>query len=241
MKSQETFDHFLYLLFPEGNLDPVRNAIGKKYNVCKSQMFLRLGRLEFDQSLTQRMQCQGETFDGDFRKCIATVIRDYTFTCNTRQLFDSFSNSSYMMKYGFHRASRAQHSYDLIPTFSNENSHAYTMLQDYGIPAWLAKSMSSILEMDVKRVHKAYLSSFGVHQDPNVGKHKLGSEWPLATQGEQIGNVMEVYGQGTFQLISDDQNTKTACDFWICIAKMIDALQNSGPVDAETLQLMSCD
>jgi hypothetical protein len=114
------------------------------------------------------------------------------------------------------------------------------MLQEYGISARASKHLAAVMRLDVRRIYVPYLASFTVHQDPNPGKHWLGSEWPLAKQGEQIDNVMKVSRHGDFQLITDGQNTKTACEFWTCIAKMIDFVKKNGLDDMQTLQDMGC-
>ncbi len=160
--------------------------------------------------------------------CVATVIRDSTFTCNTRQLFNAYPSISYMLRYSFYQDALAVHATDLVPTFMNDETDAYNMLVANGVPKIDATLYAYMLEDGPSGWYQDYLSSFSVYGDPNTGKSSTAQEWPIATQGDQVGNVLEVYGKDSSQLISDDQNTQTTCDFWTGIAKIVEGQAVSG-------------
>lgn len=129
-----------------------------------------------------------------------------------------------MLRYSFYEDELAVHASDLIPTFMNSEKDAYNMLVANGVASWKATLYATLLDGGLSRWYQDYLSSFGVYGNPNTGKSIFADTWPLATQGEEVSNVMEVYGKDSSRLISDDQNTKTICDFWTGIAKKIESL-----------------
>ncbi|KAK0722613.1 Alpha/Beta hydrolase protein [Lasiosphaeria miniovina] len=193
--SQSTFDAFLNDFFPEPSLGPVRAAMRAQYN-CKT------------------------TYSGNFRACIADLIRDSTFTCNTRQLFEAYPSVAYMMRYAFPFDEYAVHASDLIPTFMNGFDDAYDMLRANNMSKTEAFLYAGFLDTEIMPWYQSYLASFGLHANPNQGPSDT-TYWPVATPGDEIGNVMQVH-EIEFSLVTDDQNTASICDFWTQIAKMIE-------------------
>ncbi|KAF4488125.1 hypothetical protein CGGC5_v002798 [Colletotrichum fructicola Nara gc5] len=81
------------------------------------------------QKIAAQYPCTEAPYDGDYRLCIATVIRDASFTCNTRDLYSAYPSISHMMRYGFPTASLARRASDLVPLFSNYYSEAKAILE----------------------------------------------------------------------------------------------------------------
>ncbi|KAI1770954.1 Carboxylesterase family-domain-containing protein [Hypoxylon cercidicola] len=104
--NETRFDEFIYTFLPGPDLEPQRDAVKQQYD------------------------CKGR-FEGDFHRCAATIIRDLAFTCNTRDLFNSYSAASYMMEYAFPLAFLAIHASDLIPLYANNAKEIVEMLSSF--------------------------------------------------------------------------------------------------------------
>lgn len=166
-------------------------------------------------------------YGGDFRLCVATMIRDSAFTCNTRQLFNAFPSISYMLRYSFYEEALAVHATDLIPTFMNGVIDAYNILVANDIGKLKAAFYAGLLDAGMSSWYQDYLSSFGVYGNPNTGAQSNAQQWPLATQGEEVGNVLEVYDDDSSRLIQDDQNTQSTCQFWQKMAGLIENISRN--------------
>ena len=104
--TETDFNTYLNLFMPEPQLAPVKAAIKVQY------------------------PAQGYPYYGDQRGRIADVIRDSSFTCNTRWLYDGYRQvgaGTYMMQYGFldyilgYHENKAVHASDLLPLFWNSD------------------------------------------------------------------------------------------------------------------------
>jgi hypothetical protein len=165
-------------------------------------------------------------FDSDFTKCIREVIQDLSFTCNTRQLFDSYPTVSYMMEYAFPFANWAYHGSDLIPLFTNNLEEANMLLEQLGLPQFIVELYSGVLDLEITPRYQNYLASFAaLRGNPNGIPFDPPLTWPVADgSGDKLSNVMKVQmpgGQGAFELGSDNQNSKSKCDFWTGLAQSI--------------------
>ena len=212
INSNQTFETFLANLFPESNLGNVKQEIRAQYN-CTS------------------------TYNQNWSNCASDLICDVAFTCNTRQLFDAYSTKAYMVQYSFPYPlidSPAKHASDLIPTFWYFGFDLVTMLEnpDFGN---LNASNAMIFAYAVELLsinYKSYIRDYAIYSDPNVrheGINKL--QWPLATNGEQIQNVINARLAFSFhpffELISDTINTNTTCAFWTDIAKQLSGISTT--------------
>ncbi|KAE9579342.1 hypothetical protein CGMCC3_g4630 [Colletotrichum fructicola] len=185
--SADTFTEFLDVFLPGAELVSQRQKIAAQY------------------------PCTEAPYDGDYRLCIATVIRDASFTCNTRDLYSAYPSISHMMRYGFPTASLARRASDLVPLFSNYYSEAKAILEK----------------------NNTYFASFALSGgNPNTLMMPEVLFWEPPTwtvadgSGDELTNVLTVgppelvYSAFTLD-VPDDQNTKSACGFWTEIAKEI--------------------
>jgi carboxylesterase type B len=213
--SQGDFDKYLATFLPGDDLSSQRNEVRQQYD-CNVN------------------------FGGNFTKCVQEVIQDLSFTCNTRQLLNAYPEISYMMEYAFPSADLAYHASDLIPLFMNNKSEARALLELLGASKleafWYAESLSILVPR-----YQNYLASFALGGDPNALSFTPFSEWPIADgSDDKLSNVMKVglplYGQSAFKLGSDNQNTKSKCNFWVDIAKSIVDEDATGEFDTTDSQ-----
>ncbi|KAI1639963.1 carboxylesterase family protein [Biscogniauxia mediterranea] len=203
----EEFDRFLSDFLPGSNLIPVRNAIKGQYN-CTTK------------------------FGGDIPKCLVTIIRDSSFTCNTRELFKAYPAASYMMQYSFPSTEYASHTVDLIPLFTNDKQEVIDILGDMNIRDGLAEWYATHLHEDISEIYQSYFASFALSGDPNKCLATSRRLWhPADGSADQLSRVMDVeYSRRpspstNFHDIEDDQNTNSTCSFWAEIAKNITSAQ----------------
>jgi hypothetical protein len=164
-------------------------------------------------------------FGGNYTKCILEVIQDLSFTCNTRNLFSSYPGISYMMEYAYPLPALAVHASDLIPLFMNSKDEALKLLELFGTTGFEAQIYVDMLTTLVTPRYQNYFASFALSGDPNALPFSPPLTWPVADgSGDKLSNIMRVQaplGQQPFVLGSDDENSKSKCDFWTNIAKSI--------------------
>ncbi|KAK1688919.1 Alpha/Beta hydrolase protein [Colletotrichum godetiae] len=205
--SSDTFAEFLDVFLPGSELASQRQKIAAQY------------------------PCTEPPYDGDYRLCIATVIRDASFTCNTRDLYSAFPSISHMMRYGFPTASLARHASDLVPLFSNHYGEAKAILEKNNVSAVEADIYAvALIDTDLAEAYQTYFASFALSGGnpntlsmPSVLFHEPPA-WPVADgSGNELTNVLTIGPPySAFPLdVPDDQNTKSACDFWTEIAKEV--------------------
>ena len=224
------FDYFLKSMVPEASLSTIRDAIRAQYPV---------------------------SLYPDQRVRAMTVIRDSSFTCNTRQLFDAYSNVTkdgvYMMQYDLLGWWNLDvHASDLLPLFWNTNINMTFWLQTCAnLPAWKA----GLVDYAVANISAAYQERFLRHAisgTPNNPSSSWWSAWSPAyvrnwlNPDGMLKGVMEVGGDDFFSgfgfssWTTDYINTKTACDFWTEIAFNISSFAEKPYLDYDT-QLHSSD
>ncbi|KAI1806534.1 alpha/beta-hydrolase [Daldinia bambusicola] len=211
--SESEFDTFLENSFPGSHLKPQRDAVKKHYN------------------------CE-ELYDGDFYACLSTIVRESSFTCNTRDLFEAYPAVSYMMKYSFPTSSLAFHASDLYPLFTESAEEVIAALSD-SIGEGNATLYAKLLYgLEIPQVYKNYFASFALTGDPNEGLLSPNKQWLVADgSSELLSNVMEVSFDifGAFSLATDDQNSKSSCSFWTEIAKELsEGLEGHGGMTLQT-------
>ncbi|KAJ0311114.1 hypothetical protein COL5a_002465 [Colletotrichum fioriniae] len=194
------------------------------------------------QQITAQYPCAESPYNGDYRLCIATVIRDASFVCNTRDLYSAYPSIAHMMRYGFPIGQFARHAADLVALFSNNLQEATDILKKNKVPL-PALYASLLVDTHVAQAYQTYFASFALSGgDPNTlpMPHVPKGDpptWPVAdgNSGNELENVLTVYapsGQPAFLLDqSDDQNTKKACEFWTEIAQQVVAAQKATGVN----------
>lgn len=212
--SETTFNDFLQLFLPGDHLDRIRKQIAEQYN-CTT------------------------LFNGDYTKCIATTIRDASFTCNTRDLYSAYPTMAYMMRYSFPTEYFAYHATDLVPLFSNSIDQAVELLSKK-----LAKPLARVyagwlINTGVAAAYQTYFASLALYGNPNALDMPLvaGTQPPIWTvadgSGDLLTNVLSVQmpsGQQGFTLVSDDQSGRKRCEFW---TKLAESIMSSGELQLE--------
>lgn len=177
------------------------------------------------QKIANKYDCQGQ-FGGNYFNCLRQVIRDISFTCNTRDLIDAYPQQAYAMSYGFPNHQIAYHATDLIPLFMNNDLQLIPMLNALQWTAGQIATWSFTLANKIVPSYLKYFASFALQGNPNSAGETL---WPVVnTSGPLFSNVMDP-SAGVWTLINDTQNTADTCSFWNGIAQdIVDAQGNSG-------------
>ncbi|KAF9874688.1 acetylcholinesterase [Colletotrichum karsti] len=209
--SQEKFNSFLATFFPGDKLSNVRDQIRQQYSCA-------------------------DHHHGNYTTCLKEIIQDSSFTCNTRDLFDSYPDRSYMMEYAYPLRILAYHASDLIPLFSNNVQQVLDLLSKVLKSKILAKLYAKVLEGLVATRYKAYFASFALSGDPNNLEDTARLFWPIADGNQdELTDVLQVRAPGllhsAFRLTSDDQNSRKRCEFWNNIAKEVMGTEEGGVYD----------
>ncbi|KAF4439799.1 carboxylesterase family [Fusarium acutatum] len=152
--NNETFYEFLTKFLPGEKLAHLRTEIAEQYDCANN-------------------------YDGNYNKCLRHIIRDASFTCNTRDLIDAYPRQADAMNYGFLNDSHALHATDLIPLFGNVDflGQITAMFEngfDYAHDE--AKELASTLKSKVIKTYLECLSSFAVYGNNN----STGNDgWPV--------------------------------------------------------------
>ena len=179
-----------------------------------------------------------KNFDNQLNR-VGTLIRDASFTCNTRQLFDAYNGkiSTWMMNYHFlAKYGAAIHASDLLPTFCNDNLNVADLLHKCAnISELKALAIGPYIRKTFAPDYQSYLKSHAIYNDPNTGAIAGAKKvhWPLATTSaadnhDHVMNVMQPYypdfpvTNPPFKILAQDpNNTATSCGFWNDIATQI--------------------
>ena len=204
--NQLSFEEFLLEFMPEEKLDRVRQAIQNQYD------------------------CTAPPYNGDFRFCVATMIRDSVFTCSTRQLYDAYKGKAYMMQFSFPGplGPPALHAMDLIPTFINSGTDVKALLLYLTNSTIEHPELATLTIKALKAKYQKYLASYAAFGNPNKAKHFGTPTWSFATDdGDQVQGVLEarlaksILHDPFFDTIDDTINTHTSCEFWTKAAQNI--------------------
>ena len=212
------FDNFLKAFMFDDKLAALRSNIDAQYPVSK--------------------------YKNDQIRRTGVVIRDASFTCNTRQLFDAYSGkiNTYMMDYHLlGDDDKAVHGSDIIPTFVNNGIDVSSLLQKcYGVPWAKATAAGIYIKTFFAPAYQSYLKSFAIHKDPNLGA--IGGakkvKWTPAYTSKEDGhnsvrNVLLPYYAGIlggpdFKILpKDPNNTAASCTFWNQLATNITKIVGS--------------
>lgn len=120
----------------------------------------------------------------------------------------AYSGKTYNMQYD---VTPGWHGTDILPAFLNFDV----------VDSALSTALLAALPYygSIAQVYKSYMTSFARSGDPNTYARKINIppaiNWPTADDSEdQVRNVLNVGDLG-YSLISDTENTLTACDFWV--------------------------
>lgn len=205
--------------FPQPNLSGLKTAVLKQY------------------------PADGYPYWGNARNRTEAIIRDMSFTCNTRLLYDAYHNKAptYMMQYDFlSKLGLALHGTDLLPLFFNSKFDILSLLK-----ARLPKGLKWAAEMLTKLVgvlaprYQAYFTSHAIYGDPNTGKNPITPTWkPAINDSNNVKQVMEVTAN-VFEYFhpefTDIINTNEACDFWKAAAWNITNIYSGPSSSLQTL------
>lgn len=222
VNSSDTFTAFLEIFLPGDELAPIRLEIAAQYN------------------------CTEPPYNEDYHLCIATVIRDSSFTCNTRDLYSAYPDVAHMMRYGFPNATLARHASDLVALFANNDEEAVEILEKSSVsPEDAALYAEGLIDTKVSLAYQTYFASFALSGgDPNTLEmpqidNWTPPTWPVAngSSGDELTNVLTVQVPlvplGKFPFVldqADDNNSKKACDFWTKIARKVVATREAKDV-----------
>lgn len=147
-----------------------------------------------------------------------------------------------MMRYGFPNATLARHASDLIALFANNDEEAVEILGNQVPPKDATFYAELLIDTNVSLAYQTYFASFALSGgDPNTLKMPQIEDWtppawPVAngSSGDELTNVLTVQAPlGKFPFVldqADDNNSKTACDFWTEIAWKVAATQEAKDV-----------
>lgn len=186
--------------------------------------------------ISDQYVCTSPPYSGGYRKCIAAIIQNASFTCNTRDLYSGYPDKSHMMRYGFPFDLWVYHAADLVALFSNNKAEAAGLLLKYKIPGGntTAKLYANLLVgSKVAQAYKTFFASFVISGgDPNTLKMPTDNggnppKWSIANgDGDELKNVLTVQvpsGQPGFVLGPDNQKAKKTRAFWTRIVGEVEA------------------
>ncbi|CAK7202720.1 hypothetical protein SEUCBS139899_005447 [Sporothrix eucalyptigena] len=144
--------------------------------------------------IRSRHHCLAALYHGDFKLCLAAVIGDISFFCNTRDLYGAFPSVSYMMQFAFPSQVDAVHASDLLPAFMNGIQDAVDVIlnADPDFDEANAYTLATDLDESIKDVYQVYFGAFAASGNPNSGPPMRLFNWPVASPGESLSNVLRV-------------------------------------------------
>jgi hypothetical protein len=219
----DDFFAFVEKFFPSPKLQPVRDRIRAKYydGTCKYW------------------------WDGHIAPslCLQYVIRDAFFVCNTRQLFDAYSQvgtAMYMMQYFFFNSyGGAKHSFDLVPTFYFQDWYSSgnltKFLKDFGELNGIEAPLAAGAYSAFAPRYQSYFASHAISGDPNTYQHFDVAHWETADVSENKNYVEKVletqyvaeFPNWDFRSSYDELNKAETCGFWVEIAEEVMRLTRS--------------
>ena len=208
INTTDQYNGFVNRFIPEDDLSSVRSAIEDSYDVAN--------------------------YNGDQTAWLQTTVRDASFTCNTRYLYEGYHNinkSTYMMEYAVgsdifpETLDVARHASDLLPTFWYNGFALAKFLGKFFCINAAEADLAAFAIDGIASTYQSYLASHGVSADPNLGSPK--HPWLSAgDNGEEVVNTMQVSAEIFHPFnpnFTDLVNTKTPYDFW---TKQAHAVQN---------------
>jgi carboxylesterase type B len=181
--------------------------------------------------IRQRIELQypAKLFDFKQNQRMRAVLRDSTFVCNVRQIYNAFHNDSKVYTASF-TIPPAQHGFDM-----------YAIIWQAGVP------VSDLMKQATPKVHDklltyydtmwhafapVYQSRYVTHAltgDPNKNHHPYEPEWePTVDNGNELTNSMKIGLFPFFEVGSDSQSSTANCAFWDEIATDVSLLLGHG-------------
>ncbi|KAF5671212.1 carboxylesterase family [Fusarium heterosporum] len=211
--SNATFFDFLESFLPGQNLTSVRTDIANMYD-CEKH------------------------FGGDYNICLRHVIRDASFTCNTRDLLDAYPGQAYAMNYGFPDDNLALHASDLIPLFGNPSIPGEIALMIQKVLNCSdsdAVKLALQLRFTVLDKYLGYFGSFALYG--NTDKNGAGDTgWPVVNGSANLFSNVIKPSSGGWSLVEDDQNAKDVCTFWRGVAQNLTSKSSTSGTDTEDVE-----
>ncbi|KAH8624331.1 hypothetical protein IG631_21070 [Alternaria alternata] len=209
--TEEEFSEFLSYAFPGAALADIRHRIEKQY--------------------------PAKFFDSQQKMRMRKVLRDSTFVCNTRQIYNAFHNDSTVYTAKFEMPP-AQHGFDMFALIWHRDVAVSELLKKASekIPGFILDIFDQIWPAFAPRF-QAYFAGHAVAGDPNYLSHR-GLEWkPTVDDGNELTNSLKMglmypdHAHPFFRSGKDAQNSMENCAFWDEIAKDISALgEKSAPL-----------
>ena len=199
VKTKEDFTKFVALAFPGDKYANVRERIEEQY---PAKMF------DFNQNDRMRR-----------------VLRDSTFVCNKRQIYNAFHNTSdvYTARY---EIPPAQHGFDLFAIVWNHDIEIRDLLKHAFLPGWMLDIFDSIWASLASRYH-IYFAGHALTGDPNY-LNSRGLQWEQTEDdGKEFTNSLRIglHYLGTnhplYNIGRDQQSSTENCAFWDEVAAEI--------------------
>jgi carboxylesterase type B len=127
---------------------------------------------------------------------IKALFQFSTFTCSNRWLTEAYAGKTYNLQYS-----------------RGSGIHGSDIAADFYKGPSIITSMTDPTFDAFATTFQSYLTSHARTGDPNKLRDKNGIDWPIATLGATIGNVLNATNTG-YQLISDLTTKAEDCDFW---------------------------
>jgi hypothetical protein len=175
-------------------------------------------------------QYPSSAYSGDQQQRVGAVIRDSTFTCNTRFAYDAYAATPakvYVMAYDLPTETSAHHASDLLPMFWYSRLAVKPFLQQY-LCFSLTAAVEAAAAMLLRATHyQQYFASFAVFGDPSDAKADIsGTAWAPATtdappHDDALQNVLSFGLLVSKADYTDDVNTHSICNFWVDVANKV--------------------
>lgn len=210
VKTKEDFTKFVALAFPGDKYAHVRERIEEQYPAKN-----------FDFQQNDRMR---------------RVLRDSTFVCNKRQIYNAYHNAStvYTARY---EIPPAQHGFDLFAIVWNSEVEIRDLLKNAFLPAWILDVIDSFWGYLASKYH-LYFAGHALSGDPNYLMHGRNLQWePTEDDGKEFTNSLRIgltYVDPSHPLYNigrDQQSSTENCAFWDEVAAEISEI---GAKDAGT-------
>ncbi|KAG9185771.1 hypothetical protein G6011_07102 [Alternaria panax] len=203
--TKEDFTQFLNYAFPGSALASIRHEIEEKY--------------------------PARLFDFKQRKRMRSVLRDSTFVCNTRQIYNAFHNDSTVYTAKFEMPP-AQHGFDMFAIIWKNGLRISDLVKKAAekVPDFLLDFVDSIWVGFAPRFQRYYVGH-ALTGNPNYNKISNQPEWePTVDDGNELTNSMGMgLYPGTrhpfFKSGKDAQSSTENCAFWDEVAKKISVLE----------------
>ncbi|OBT60417.1 hypothetical protein VE03_10255 [Pseudogymnoascus sp. 23342-1-I1] len=207
VKTKEDFTEFVRLAFPGDQLGEVRKRIEEKYPPIR-----------FDYNQNRRLR---------------TVLRDSTFVCNKRQIYNAYKNTSTVYAARF-EIPPAQHGTDLLAIIWNRSVDIKALIKNRlpKIPDWIPALLEAIW-IPIATKYQVYFAGHALSGDPN-NLINNGLKWEVTTDdGDELVNSLKIGLQYSnpshrfFALGQDRQTSEANCAFWDDIAETISGLEGN--------------